>query len=510
MCTADTIRVSTTCGRVVGRSLERVSAFKGIPFARPPVGEWRWRPPQPAQPWDGERPAFDFGPAPLQELPARASLMYRLNNDDARALVMSEDCLYLNVWTPDPSRDARLPVMVWVHGGALRTGHGGQDLFDGARLAARGAVVVTLNMRLGLLGFLSLPELCAEDASGASGNYGLQDVVAALRWVQDNVAAFGGEPGRVTLAGSSAGAATVSHLMAAPSARGLFRAAIGQSLSGLCRVEGRMPSLGESVERGRQLLAPFGRSLSEWRDQPATAFLRLAPQGVVVDGSLLVRETTDVFLAGEQAAIPLLAGWNADEGSVVAPQGALGEFSVPDAGGTRSALEQHYGATLDTPASEARRALIGDRRFAYPVWRWARTHAESVGASTWVYELDHPPPVPQDVAPAPDGLGGFGTFHTAELPYTWDNLAKRSWAWRDADHRRARQLADAWMRFVADADPNGAGLPPWPRFGPAGDQPVMRFGSDTRAGVTPRRTAFEVFDELLPRRASRAALQRAV
>ena len=253
----------------------------------------------------------------------------------------------------------------------------------------------------------------------------------------------------------------------------------------------------EAAARGRQQLAPLGDALSKLREQPATAFLRIAPQGFVIDGRLLLEETTDVFSRGRQAPIPLLAGWNSDEASVFAPQGALGAFSIPESGATRVRLEGHYGPELETDGRTARRALIGDRRFAYPVWRWACTHVATLGAATWIYELDHPPPVPDDVAPAPDGLPNFGTFHTAELPYTWDNLAVRSWAWREEDRVLAKQLADTWVRFIAHSNPNGSGAPMWPRFDPLDGAQVMHFGTSPRAGSTARRAAFEQFDEIL-------------
>lgn len=493
--TGDLMRVSTSSGRLVGKRIGDVSVFKGIPYAAPPVGRLRWQPPQPAQPWAGERLAFEFGPAPMQVLPPRSSLMYRVNHDDATALVMSEDCLYLNVWSPDASPGANLPVLFWIHGGANKTGHGGQELFDGSRLAARGLVVVTVNMRLGALGFLSLPALNAEDPFGASGNYGVQDVAAALLWVQENIAGFGGDAAKVTIGGNSAGAATVTHLMALSSTRGLFRAALGQSASGIFRPEGRMLSQVEAAELGLTAVSSLGSSLERLRDLPATAFLEIPPQGVIVDGRLLVEDTMDVFLAGRQAAVPLLVGWNADEGSLFASGAEERGNCLPCSPHARAVLEHHYPSAGAEAGMAARRAWIGDKRFTYPVWRWARTHAETTGAPTWAYEFDHPLPLPEGLPLPADGGRDYGAFHTAEVLFTWDNLAMRPWAWRAADHALARQLADCWARFIADTDPNGSGLPTWRTFDALSNTQLMRFGAAIQPGHAARRAAFDVFDE---------------
>lgn len=490
-------RVSADAGRLVGRRRGAVSSFKGIPYAAPPVGALRWRPPQRMRRWDGELPALEFGPAPIQELPPRSTLMYRLNHDEPRALVMSEDCLYLNVWSPSPLQGAGLPVLVWIHGGGNMSGHGGQDLFDGSNLAARGIVVVTVNMRLGALGFLSLPQLAAEDARGASGNYGVQDVVAALGWVQDNIASFGGDPARVTLAGNSAGAATVTHLMAAPAARPLFHAAIGQSASGIFRPERRMPTQREAGERNVKAAPLLDESIDRLRDLSATAFLRLPAQGVVVDGRLLTEDTLDVFLEGRQARIPLVAGWNADEGSLYASPAAADDLKyVPDSPAARSLLERAYPLGSGERGIAGARALVGDRRFAYPVWRWARTHAETSGAPAWLYEFDHSLPLPDDLPPPPDGGGAYGTFHTAELPYAWDNLAARPWAWSDVDRSIARQWADAWARFVIHGNPAGNGTPAWTPLGKTDETLLMVFGEAMQPGRARRREAFDLFDEI--------------
>ncbi|MFJ4621165.1 carboxylesterase/lipase family protein [Streptomyces sp. NPDC088812] len=440
-------RVRTATGRLVGEWDGPVAVFRGVPFAAPPVGDLRWRPPRPAAPWAGERRAYDFGPAPLQPQPPADSVMYRTNFADRRALVMSEDCLYLNVWTPDPAPGTGLPVMVWIHGGGNRYGHGSQDIHDGRALAARGLVVVTLNHRLGALGFLAHPGLAAEDESGASGNYGLLDIVAALAWVRENIAAFGGDPDRVTLAGNSAGAAHICHLMAARQARPLFRAAIGQSASGVGRAEGPLPAQADAQKQGLAYADGFGgRDIGALRRTSGVELIVRGHFGPVVDGRILTEPTDDVFTAGRQHAVPLLVGTNRDEGTV---------YASPD---------------QDAEA-------VGDARFVGPVWHWARTHRTTSGSPTWMYRFTRRPPLPP-------GLPDLGVYHTAELPYVLDNLTQRpGWPWQDTDRRLAAVMADTWARFVASGDPGGAGLPPWPEFTGPGDTPAMVFGDTVRQAV---------------------------
>jgi para-nitrobenzyl esterase len=431
-------------GRLVGEWDGPVAVFRGIPFAAPPVGDLRWRPPRPAAPWDGERRAHDFGPAPLQPQPPTDSVMYHTNFADRRALVMSEDCLYLNVWTPEPAPGTGLPVMVWIHGGGNRYGHGSQDIHDGRALAGRGLVVVTLNHRLGALGFLAHPELAAEDDLGASGNYGLLDLLAALTWVRENAAAFGGDPDRITLAGNSAGAAHLCHLMAAPAARGHFHAALGQSASGVGRAEGPLPSQEEAQKRGLAYADEFGgRDIGALRRVSGVELIVRGHFGPVVDGRVLTAPTDDVFAAGRQHPVPLLLGTNTDEGTVYARPG-------------------------EDPAA------VGDARFTGPVWQWARTHRATCGAPVWMYRFDHRPPLPP-------GLPDLGVHHTAELPYVFDNLAQRpTWGWQDTDRHLATVMADAWARFVTTGDPGGGGLPPWPHFTGPDTTPAMVFGDTVR------------------------------
>jgi para-nitrobenzyl esterase len=493
-------RAAVRAGRLLGRWEGAVAVFRGVPFAAPPVGPLRWRPPRPPSRWDGERPAVEFGPAPLQPLPPRDSIMFHTNFDDRRALVMSEDCLYLNVWTPQPTADGGLPVMVWVQGGGNRYGHGSQDIHNGHRMAGRGIVVVTLNYRLGALGFLAHPELAAEDDLGASGNYGLLDILAALQWVQENAAGFGGDPAQVTVAGNSAGAAHICHLMASPAARGLFRAAIGQSAAGVYRAEGPMPDQPAAVRAGTRYAAGFGgRELAGLRRISGVEFVLTGHFGPVVDGRVLTSDTQQVFAAGRQHRLPLLVGSNSDEGANYTAPGAAAAL-VERAAGLPPALGFDRVYPTGDPASAARSARLFtcESRFSYPVWRWAKTHHATTGTPIWLYRFTRVPPLPTDLdlAAPPDGLPGYGAFHTAELPYTGDNLDLRAWPWTDADRQLAATIADAWARFVHHGDPNGAALPRWPRFDGTDDSPVLHLGDTIDAAPLDRIAAMHLLDRL--------------
>jgi para-nitrobenzyl esterase len=479
------VRTRIDSGALLGRPARldgSVIAFKGIPYAAPPVGGLRWRPPAPTIAWDGDRPACDPAPAPLQPQPPRNNIMWHTNFADARALVMSEDCLYLNVWTPDPA-GAGLPVLVFLQGGGNQFGHGGQQVHDGTALASRGIVVVTLSMRLGALGFLAHPELAAEDERGASGNYGVLDVVAALTWVQRNIAAFGGDPGQVAFGGNSAGAAIVTHLMASETSRGLFRGAIGQSAAGIQRAEGAMLDQERAQMHGLAALGSLAAvPLEHLRRLSPTSFLLGAHLGVVVDGRVLTRDTETVFTEGRQHPVPLLVGWNTDEGANFTPAAAVPTMRARATTGPHAAfLARHY-VVDDEHLQATARAFSGDTRFAGPVWSWARAHVRTVGAPTWVYRFDQAPPLPSglDLADPPDGGADYGVFHTAELPYTGDNLDCRPWDWTERDRALARVAADAWARFVTDLDPNGGPLPLWPRFDGSAHGPALVFGDPLR------------------------------
>lgn len=447
-------------GLVVGREADGVASFKGLPYAAPPVGNQRWRPPHPAQPWTGPRDASRLGAICIQP-PANG-------DNGVGPLPMSEDCLTVNVWAP-VERAEPVPVMVWIHGGGLNNGSGTAALYDGTRLARRGVVVVTLNYRLGRLGFFDHPALAAEREPGeAAANYGMMDVVAALRWVRDNAAAFGGDPENVTIFGESAGGALVTRLMISPQARGLFHRAVVQS--GLGRDEGTpldgpRRDGGPSLQaRGQAFAAAHGATTADaLRALPAEAFLRPAPN--FYGGDLLVRDGTYVtedveaaFAAGREAPVPLIIGTNSAEfwwmkPSDLSPYGALDDAMTP---GERSDFLRAYGGQAGYDAH-----VLSDLVFNEPARHLARLHARN-GHPTYLYRFD----VVSAAMPEPHE----GATHASERQYVFDNLTASPWPTAEMDQRQADQMAAYWTTFARAGDPNGGMRQAWPEFGAEPDR----------------------------------------
>lgn len=466
--------VHVGAGTLAGTETDGVRRFAGIPYAAPPVGALRWRPPAPVARWTGVRQAADFGARCTQP---------RIPGTAPRPVAMSEDCLFLNVWTAArPARPA--PVLVWIHGGGSRVGTGSDPVFDGTHLARRGIVVVTINYRLGALGFLSLPALDRESGGHGSGNYGFLDDIAALRWVRDNIAAFGGDPRRVTIAGESSGSVAVGVLMASPLAHGLFAQAIGESGSVFRRAEhGSMGATTLAAEdaKGERLLryeqARHGRGdLAFLRTLPAatvnadadavvntTAFYNLP----VVDGTVLTEAPAKTFAAHRQNDVPLIVGWNAIEGSLMRGPTMDG---TPD-----QILKQRFGAAAAAslrpfypsadPAEEAASGmrLLGDESIACGTWAWAMAQHATGTHPVFLYVFTQAPNIPPHRFPIPDGTAG--AFHGAEMAYVFDNLdAKAGWTIDATDRRVADQMSGYWVGFVRTGVPGGAGLPAWPSY----------------------------------------------
>jgi para-nitrobenzyl esterase len=450
------------------------SAFLGIPFAAPPIGALRWRPPEPASPWQGVRRAAAFSRNCPQQL--RRSLLpwteeYMPRNG------ASEDCLALNVWTRATSADERLPVLVFIHGGGYTSGSGDVLLYDGESLAARGVVVVTANYRLGVFGFLAHPALTRESPHQASGNYGLLDQIAALKWVQRNIAAFGGDPDRVTVAGQSAGAGSVHLLTTSPLARGLFQRAIAQS--GPWDLRQRLPDRAENEARGEALGASIGASsLDELRTLPAELLrARSAETGIAfrpsVDGWVVPDQVPDVYARGEQVDVPLLTGITADEDSFHADYGTLGVDRFRALIRERFAeqateLLALYPVASDADAHERHKQLLRDEGLAkLRAWRAAR--AQRGTSPDFGYLFERAIPWPEQPR--------FQAFHSGELPYVFDNLGKLNRRWESTDRELSNLMASYWVQFIQNGDPNGAGLPEWP----SDRDRVMRLGAQPRA-----------------------------
>lgn len=456
--------VHAAAGDLRGKDQGGVAVFRGVPYAKPPVGERRWRPAEPLPAWRGVREATRFGaacmqpPSPFQDHAA-----------------MSEDCLFLNIWAPRDARNA--PVMVWIHGGSLVSGAGGDAVTDGARLAEQGLVVVSINYRLGALGWLAHPALSAESTRNISGNYGLTDQIQALRWVHDNIGAFGGDPGKVTIAGQSAGALSVILLMAAPQARGLFDGAIAQSGYMIAMPElrnGTFRDWPDAETIGLSWAGKLGatdlgalRALSAETiiaDTPRTGYFPLA----TIDGQVLPRQLVDTFDRGEQAPVPVLAGYNDGE---VRSLPILLPPAPADAQTYMREIRARYGdlaaAFLDRyPVSDIRESLLATTRDAMYGWSAERlTKAQAVvGQGAYLYLFDHGYPAADD--------RGFHAFHGAEIPYAFGTTAAIPGWWpampkTAVEQRLSEAMLGYWTSFVKAGRPQAHGEPDWPPYGPA-------------------------------------------
>ncbi len=462
---------------------QSVRVYKGIPYAAPPVGPLRWRPPRPVPAWAGVRPSSAFGPNSLQGIV--------WGDIDPFAVGVSEDCLYLNVWTPAaPDDAATLSTMVWIHGGGFVAGSGAEPRYDGSHLAARGIIVVTLNHRLNALGFLAHPELTAESEHHASGNYGLLDLVAALGWVRRNIAAFGGDPGKVTIAGESAGSGAASALMASPLARGLFAGVIGESGAMFASPTRAPASLEKAEATGVEFMRKAGaKSLAELRSLPAETILAAAPglgYRPIIDGWFLPRPPVEIFASGEQSDVPLMAGWTRDEGfNFTLRQGpdasrAFAELARVIFGEHTEEALKHYGSGSTEADDAAAHALGGDLTIIHPTWAWIEAQKQSGRAGIFRFRFDRAPLTPEGwfgERPSRDA----GAFHAGEILYVFDNLDAFPWLIDDADRALAKLASSYWVNFIRNGDPNGPGLPSWPSYRSAG-APVMTLDTPPKTG----------------------------
>jgi para-nitrobenzyl esterase len=449
-------------GLVQGVQAGGLTVYRGVPFAAPPVGALRWREPSPVTPWPGVRRADRFAPACMQT---------GVSMPGETAPRVSEDCLYLNIWTPRRTpRSAPLPVIVWIYGGGFSNGSAAMPLYWGDQLARKGAVVVTVAYRVGPFGFLALPALTAESPHRSSGNYGIEDQIAALAWVRRNIAAFGGDPHRVTIAGQSAGGASVSLLMSSPLAKGLFQRAIGES-GGVFEPIVLAPGyqLANAERDGQAYAASLGvSSLTALRALPASALFagkRDAVTHPVIEPYVLPASPYEVFAAGRQNDAPILVGSNADEArSLIDDLGSIkaATFAADISkrwGALPPQLLAPYPHATDAQAVAARLAFERDLRFGWDVWTWARLEAATGRNSVYYYHFAHAPPFP-----AGSVYAGWGPSHFAELWYVFDHLGQEPWRWTPADHALADAMSSYWVNFARTGDPNGPGVPRWPRF----------------------------------------------
>lgn len=458
-----------------------VSVFKGIPYAAPPQGELRWKPPQAPAAWSGVRAGDRFGPKCMQTGP------YPVLDDDQP---QSEDCLYLNVWSPARSGQDGLPVMVWIHGGQFLAGSGARyaSWEDGASLAGKGVVLVTINYRLGLLGFMSHPELTAESPHRASGNYGILDAIAALQWVQRNIRAFGGNPGNVTVFGQSAGAEIVSILLAAPEAKGLFHRGISESGGSFAW---RQPKrLAEAEAMGVGFMKKLGsHNLAELRAQPAKRLVDSRPPRFepVIDGWSYPTPLYEVLSAGRGVDVPLIVGSNADEGQY-SPTGTAAEWRAEvtqQFGQHADAILARYPATDDETARHSKR-LSQTLQADFISWTLASLSARAGTAPVFLYRFEHVPPASK--------IGRSGAYHGAEVPYVFASLNQQERVWTDVDRRLERVLSSYWVNFARTGDPNGPGLPQW-RSVQADGGAILKISDDARMTKREHQQGVELLQE---------------
>jgi para-nitrobenzyl esterase len=481
--------VRTESGLISGVREGGLSVYKGVPFAAPPLGELRWRPPSPSRPWTGTRKTDAFAPACMQEgvsMPGEAPP------------ALSEDCLYLNIWAPPRTRKP-VPVIAWIYGGGYRNGSASMPLYWGDRLAHQQVLVVTIAYRLGPLGFLALPELTRESPHRSSGNYGLMDQIAALEWIQRNIAAFGGDPKRVTIAGQSSGAISVSVLMASPKAAGLFQRAIGES-GGLFEPLQLAPNylLANAERDGEKYAATLGTSsLQKLRELPAAALRGGADAGgvthPVIEPYVLPVTPYEAFVSGRQNDVPLLIGSNVEEAraltNVADVKAATFDKDVESSFGALPApIMAAYPHATDEEAKQARLDLERDLRFGWDMWAWARLQATTGHSRVYYYSFRHKPPFPVGSV-----YEGWGASHFAELWYVFDHLNQAPWRWTDEDRHLAERMSDYWTNFAKSGDPNGPGLTYWPAFA-NGDGRVLSLGEPIAVGGVANISGLNVLD----------------
>jgi para-nitrobenzyl esterase len=489
---ADSKEITVESGKLKGayNSDHSVLLFKGVPFAASPTGDLRWKAPQPTKKWDGVRAADKFGPACLQTDVFGDILQFM------RDATPSEDCLNLTIWLPaSASAKSRLPVFLWYYGGGFVAGGNSEKRYDGEALAKKGVIVVEPNYRLGVFGFLSHPELTQESGNNSSGDYGMLDQVAALRWVVKNIAAFGGDPHNITIGGESAGSASVSALMASPLSRNLFQKAIGESGAYFAAKAGSaldLEPLSESEQTGMKFAEGLGaKSVAELRAKSADELLQAAAKfkggwafHPHLDGYFLSTTALATYARGEQAHVPLLAGWNADEGKaqvLTSPQkptaASFKEMAEKRFGENAAEFLKLYPAANDDEALASAETLSGDDFIAFSTWKWMDLHSKS-GAAVYQYHFEQVPKAKPGEKIDSISVEEAGARHACEIEYVFQTLklAHEDAPWADDDFKVSEAMATYWTNFIKTGNPNlpnppGGPLPNWPSYkgGSSGD-----------------------------------------
>jgi para-nitrobenzyl esterase len=515
-------RVKTANGIVESTAAPKdgVRSFKGIPFGQPPVGDLRWREPQPVKNWSGVRNADQFGPRCMQRTGPGADYWFRSNG-------MSEDCLYLNVWTPAKSGREKLPVLVYIFGGGFQNGDGSEPRYDGESMARKGMVAISVNYRTNIFGFFVHPELTKESPHHAAGNYGLLDQVAAIQWVVKNIEAFGGDPKRVTIGGESAGSISVSALMASPLSRNLIAGAIGESGSMISSLPPQ--PLADAEQNGVKFATGASantlaalRAMTAEQIQDAAAKAQGVRFGTTLDGYFLSKSLAEIFAAGEQSKVPLLAGSNTEE------QGArsvLGAGVEPTPENLVNAIKKLYGDHADpvlkayaaqTPEEvyEAATHLASARFIAHSTWKWSELQAQTGGKPVYRYLYARVRPAylgmpgqPPPAAPAGGRGGGQagprGASHSSEIQYAMGNLdLDQRYQWEPVDHEISKVMQAFFVNFIKTGNPNGPGLPEWPAYRADGNYQRMRIDAKSQAAPETDRERYLALDA-----AARVSLQ---
>ncbi|HTX19985.1 MAG TPA: carboxylesterase family protein [Bacteroidota bacterium] len=473
-------------GLLQGTSEGGLTVYKGIPFAAPPVGDLRWRAPQPAAKWEGVRPAAKFAPAPMQAWPTASG--------------KSEDCLYLNVWTPAKSPTDRIPVLVWIYGGGFAGGSTSEQTYSGENLARKGVVLVSIAYRVGFLGFLAHPQLSAENPNHVSGNYGLLDMIAGLTWVQKNIAAFGGDPGKVTIFGESAGGIAVSMLCASPLAKGLFQGAISES-GGSFGPPRTTTYPGENMkrlpdaERDGQAYLDSAKvsSIAELRKIAAEKLPATRGMGMawpIIDGYVIVDDQYKLYMSGRFNDTPILVGYNSDEGASFSSARTPEEYIA--------SVQKRYGPFADTllkaypvgskTVPKTARDLARDAAFGWHTWTWARLQTKMGKSRAYLYYFDQHPDYPEGSPRA-----GFGSPHGQDVAYVFQHLNASNPMSVKTDPAISEAMATYWTNFAKYGDPNGAGVPAWPAFSDANPE-VMYFSQTPHLGPVPSAESLKSLD----------------
>jgi para-nitrobenzyl esterase len=471
----DVRNVRTASGIVAGTATAdgAVKIFMGVPFAAPPVSELRWKAPQAVASWKGARECTIPPASAMQGKPTPFfgwSKEFLIPEEP-----ISEDCLYLNIWTPAQTNKDKLPIIVWIHGGGFTGGSGTVPLYDGEAMARKGIIFITINYRLGIFGFLAHPELSVEAENGVSGNYGILDQIAALQWVRENIGAFGGDPTRVTIAGQSAGAMSVNMLVVSPLAKGLFAGAIAQS-GGMFGKNFAISDLKTAEATGKQLTGNLGASISDLRKLPADSLLKVRGMFSVTVDNVVIPSVSEIFTQGKQNDVPLISGWNADDGVSFMPPVPAGQYKAQVKAQYGEKAEKFLEIFKSDTDEEALRSqkLVSQLFFGWNNFQWAALQSEKGKHPAYLYYFKRVPP----------GEPNYGAFHSADFAYALHTLSKWDRPFTDTDYQLEEIMSSYWVNFAATGNPNGEGLPAWPVF--TNDMPeIIELGDEVRATSLP-------------------------